>query len=230
MLFAAPLAFEPAAFTLESARAAMQLGPVEFVCNTCGKLHTTLESNVLDLCVCRRCRMAWARAYDDYHLFQTHDAAAGLRNDLSRATHGRMHNVIANMRVGELAWSCLINLAHVLNLLDPRLDGEGRRSAVQIIFAQLTRGRSQRWLLMVPEERADVEIGQGLVILLSNVLSHYVPNAIRDARLIACSCDYPASQELNASCAALQAEADRLCRIDIPWTALLKTGVRLNLS
>lgn len=230
MLFAAPLAFEPAAFTLESARAAMQLGPVEFVCNTCGKLHTTLESNVLDLCVCRRCRMAWARAYDDYHLFQTHDAAAGLTILVAQRTAACITSRIANMRVGELAWSCLINLAHVLNLLDPRLDGEGRRSAVQIIFAQLTRGRSQRWLLMVPEERADVEIGQGLVILLSNVLSHYVPNAIRDARLIACSCDYPASQELNASCAALQAEADRLCRIDIPWTALLKTGVRLNLS
>lgn len=197
-------------FTPESAQAAMQLGPVEFTCNTCGMAHVAPDDNRSRLfpCVLGRCRMAWDQAYRDRGLDRMRLAADELRHVVNCVLYHSRY-VASGTPTVNLAWTCMGHLADVFIILDPVSYGEDRDGIAKLLLARVRERGSLPWLLMTPPARADAEIALALPGLLSS-LCRLIYAALRDARCLFPLCDYQLSLDLDAACRALHAELDRV--------------------
>ena len=208
MSFAAPSAVELVAFTPESAQAALQLGPVEFVCNACGERHVSSDDSAIDQCVSWHCHMASARLYRDCDLKHVFDAVKRLENVLWRFVE---KNSVGANDAANMAWFSLGDLTDALRFFDCASDSNGSQSMANAIFGYVVSRNSLPWLLMVSKQHADTEIAACFPALLF-ALARGINTALRNACFFTCSCDYYVCSELGASFGVLRAELDRLCR------------------
>ena len=145
-----------AARTVESAQAALQLGPVEYVCNACGETHVSNQP-LPRHCFSRRIDFALASARETGEYDAAGRAMAALLNALLDAAPRQSVAWIS------VAWimACLERPASILAALcdDPRLhDVADCRSASRKASVRLALFGSPAWLLMSDPSHANQEV------------------------------------------------------------------------
>lgn len=145
-------------FTPESAKAALQLGPVEFVCNTCGRIHDTcLHTSTHRDCVLQRCKSAWHMTYHALNL------------GLVRAPLGQLYNAVRLLASSPAQHACVLDeiiacrndLYQALRVFDCSwYVNDVPYNPVYIAFRSVMMYADTAWLLMVSSDCADAQIAQ----------------------------------------------------------------------
>lgn len=145
-------------FTPESAKAALQLGPVEFVCNTCGRIHDTcLHTSTHRDCLLQRCENAWHITYHTLNL------------GLVRAPLGQLFNAVRLLASSPAQHACVLDetiacrndLYQALRVFDCSwYVNDTPYNPVYIAFRSAMMYADPAWLLMVSSDRADAQIAQ----------------------------------------------------------------------
>lgn len=186
-------------YTLDSAQAALQLGPVEYVCNACGQVHASTDHDAQLPCALHRCYLAWGTLYRAHGLSSIRDAADRLNSVIDRTFDLCMGEPAAS-----LVWSCMNNLSRVLAILKPDYHAERLLS-----FAFFSCPHVQACLLMTPADCANAQIARAFSPVFRELLSSSGA-ALYDTRRLARLCAGELGATLTSACGALQAAQPKL--------------------
>lgn len=194
----------------QAARAALELGPVKYRCNSCGCAHTASSGSDSPWeCLARRCGSAWRAACDLCDLARTRRAAVELIREMNALQELYPGYGVRGLRMDWAVCVCLPVLEQIACIVDGA-EGGGGRDQPPAWGWETHRAHRAMWPLMIRSDQADAQTALapgGLVDGLRRLGARGLDYARRAVEL--CLRD-DARRDAIAACDAFQAELDRL--------------------
>lgn len=234
-------------FTLESARAALALGPVRYECNVCGMAHTAggtnvrscIQAKLADVSFDLRATGAFSSLKAAYHRF--HEAAVQLGME-SNVAANTVDPISYNDPLRREAWALITDIVEQGALLliaaghvgvVSSLSVQSAIEAVELAramswFARRWPGENWSWMLMAPAEKANMEIARLVVESICDPVAWHADRLMSSAHGLAIAHGEPIGQELHDACDAFFVELSSM-KANLP-NLLRRLGVDCALS